>query len=207
MARPRYDDDEEERLWSENEDEAFEEDEEKEALYDEDDDEFEEDEEEPLEDDEELGEGSTGFGDLPSILEEGLNLAESGDLDEAIEILGEAVDRFPESPLSHYNLGVAHFMKMKEDLEHTEMWEDYHDEEGHYEEAVSAFEHALEIDENFVGALNNLATLYALRDRGEDAIELWERSLQVESDQPEIRADLEDYRAHVEEEEEGEEDK
>jgi tetratricopeptide (TPR) repeat protein len=193
MPRPPFDDDEEERLWSDQDDEFLDD----EDDEDEDDEDFSEDE--TLEDDEDLAEGSTGLGDLPSMLEEGLNLAESGDLDEAIEILTDAVERFPESPLSHYNLGVAHFMKLKEDLEHVEMWEDYADDEGHYEEAVASFEHALEIDEKFVGALNNLATLYALRDRAEDAIDLWERSLEIDPDQPEVREDLDEYRQQLEE--------
>ncbi len=202
MPRRPYDDDEEERRWSENEDELLDEDDdEDDEFYDDDEDVEEVEEGEPVEEEEEeTGEGATGLGDLSSILEEGLSLAESGDLDEAIDVLSDAVERFPESPLSHYNLGVAQFMKLKEDLEHTEMWEDFSDEEGHYEEAVSAFEHALEIDPKFVGALNNLATLYALRNRAEDAISLWERSLEFEPDQPDVRADLDDFRAHLEEE-------
>lgn len=155
-------------------------------------------------DDESLAEGSTGVGDLDTMLEEAEAYAVEGNLDAAIETLSDAVDRFPESPLSHYNLGVVHFMMLREDLEHQELWEDFVDEQGHYEEAVAAFERVLELEENFLGALNNLAALYALRHRIKEAAELLERSLAADPDQSDVRADYEEFQRQLEQADEEE---
>lgn len=195
MSRRHYDEDDEERFWNEEQEDLL------------DDDEKEEEEEEDMEeadefdgledDDEELEEGSTGLGDIESMIDEGETYSENGNFDEAINVFSAVVEHFPESPLGYYNLGVAHFLKLREEIETSELWEDFVDEEGHYEEAVNSFEQALELQEDFVPALNNLATAYAMRGKFQEAIELWERSLEIDPDQPEIRQDLQNVQAQM----------
>lgn len=194
MSRRHYDEDDEERFWNEEQEELMDEDEEEEEEE-----ELEEGEElSGLEDDDEdLEEGSTGLGDIESMIEEGETYSENGNFEEAINVFSAVVEHFPESPLGYYNLGVAHFLKLREDIENSEFWEDFVDEEGHYEEAVNCFEQALELQEDYVPALNNLATAYAMRGKFQEAIELWERSLEIDPDQPEIRQDLQNVEAQM----------
>jgi tetratricopeptide (TPR) repeat protein len=81
-----------------------------------------------------------------AMLEEGESLANEENMAEAIEVFSRRRGKLSRVALSHYNLGVAHFMKLKEDLEEQAVWENFTDEEGHYEEAVASFERALEVD-------------------------------------------------------------
>lgn len=144
--------------------------------------------------------------ELNTILEKADQLASSGSFDEAIEALDGAVEKFPESVLAHYNLGVVYYMRLREDLDHVEVWEDYADEQGYYEEAVSEFQQTLDLDPDFVPALNNLGNLYALKEMWEEAIEQWEHSLEVNPDQPEISDSLKSAQEELDAAEEGEED-
>ncbi len=141
--------------------------------------------------------------EMNEMLEKADQAASDGNYDEAIEVLENAVEKFPESVFTHYNLGVVYYMKLKEDMDHAEVWEDYSDEEGYYEESVMEFQQALELDPDFVPALNNLGNLYALREMWEEASEQYEHSLEVNPDQPEISDCL---KASLEEIEEVDED-
>lgn len=121
-------------------------------------------------------------------------VAKEGRFDEAIDVMREANHRYPESPTGRYNLGVALFLRVKQDREHLELWENLADDEQLAEEAIDALERAIEADPNFVQAYNNLARLYALRGRKVEAVQTWEKSLKFNPDQPDIRADMEMYR-------------
>lgn len=120
-------------------------------------------------------------------------VAHEGRLDEAVDVMREAVQRFPESPTGAYNLGVALFLRVKKDREHQEMWEDLADDEQLAAEAISALESALEADPKFVEAYNNLARLYSLTGRKAEAVACWKKSLEIKPDQPEVKSDLELY--------------
>lgn len=121
-------------------------------------------------------------------------VAKEGRLDEAVEVMREGVKRYPESPTGRYNLGVALFLRVKKDREHLELWENLADDEQLAEEAIGALEGAIVADPNFVQAYNNLATLYALKGEKERALKTWEKSLELNPDQPEVRADMEMYK-------------
>jgi tetratricopeptide (TPR) repeat protein len=194
MSRRHYDEDDEERFWSEEQGDLLDDEEEE---GEEEDEEESSDEFDDLDDDDDLAEGSTGLGDIESMIDEGETLSENGNFEEAINVFTSVVEHFPESPLGYYNLGVAHFLKLREEIENSELWEDLVDEEGHYEEAVTCFEQALELQEDYVPALNNLATAYAMRGKYQEAIELWERSLEIDPDQSEIRQDLQNVQAQM----------
>lgn len=144
--------------------------------------------------------------ELNDFLEKAEQAATDENYEEAVEILENAAEKFPESVLAHYNLGVVYYMRLKEDLDHVEVWEDYSDEEGYYEEAVSEFQQTIDLDPDFVPALNNLGRLYALREMWEEAIEQWEHSLEVQPNQPEIEDSIKTAQENLEEEEEDDED-
>lgn len=120
-------------------------------------------------------------------------IAREGRLDEAVEVMREGVDRFPDSPTGQYNLGVALFLRVKKDREHLLLWENLADDDQLAEEAIAALEGAVDTDPKFVQAWNNLGTLYALRGRKNEALDAWNKSLALDADQPEVRDDIEMY--------------
>jgi tetratricopeptide (TPR) repeat protein len=124
-------------------------------------------------------------------------VAREGRLDEAVDVLREATQRYPESPTGQYNLGVALFLRVKQDREHLELWENLADDEQFASEAIDALEAAIAADAGFVQAYNNLGRLYALKGRRQEACDTWEKSLKLNPEQPEIRADLDVYRDKI----------
>lgn len=120
-------------------------------------------------------------------------IAREGRLDEAVEIMREGVSRYPESATGRYNLGVALFLRVKKDRDHLLLWENLADDDQLAEEAIGALEGAIDADPSFVQAYNNLGTLYALRGRKDEAMSAWNKSLELNADQPEVRSDIEMY--------------
>lgn len=120
-------------------------------------------------------------------------VAKEGRLDEAVDMLREASHRYPESPTGRYNLGVALYLRVRQDREHQHLWEDLADDEQLAEEAIIALEGAVETDPTFVEAYNNLGRLYSLRGRKADALQAWNKSLELRPDQPQVREDIEIY--------------
>ncbi len=152
---------------------------------------------EPLDQDDELNQPDPlryNLDTLDDYISVSEQVAREGRLDEAVDVLREATRRYPESPTGRYNLGVALFLRVKQDREHLELWENLADDEQLAEEAIMALEEAIEQDPGFLQAYNNLARLYALRGRKHEAVAMWEKSLALNSDQPEVRADMEMYR-------------
>lgn len=137
------------------------------------------------------------FDSLEEYLSTGERVANEGRLDEAVDIMREATQRYPESPTGRYNLGVALFLRLREDKEHLDLWEDLADDEELAEEAMVSLEAAIERDPAFLQAYNNLARIYALRGRSEDAIRTWERSLSFQPDQPTVQAEMELYKSRM----------
>jgi len=134
---------------------------------------------------------------LDALLEEGEQLCADKRYDEAISRLRAAIEQYPDSPLPHHALSVVCLMRLREDYEHLEVWEDLADGEAHFEAAVKEAEAALDLDEKFVPARNNLGTLFALRGWWEDAIRQWEMSLTLEPGQSQVREEMSDARRHL----------
>ena len=126
-------------------------------------------------------------------------LAEEGRVDEAVDILREATDKYPQNAHAYYDLGVTIFMKLREDLAHLELWENLADDEELAEECHFAFQSAIQRDPTMVAAYTNLGTLLALRGRVRKAIESWEKSLELNPNQPELAADVAMYRSQLNE--------
>jgi tetratricopeptide (TPR) repeat protein len=134
---------------------------------------------------------------LEEYLATGERIANEGRLEEAVDLMREATQRYPESPTGRYNLGVALFLRLREGKEHLDIWEDLAGDEQLANEAMASLEGAIERDPGFVQAYNNLAKIYALRNRPEDAIRTWERSLSIQPGQDTIRAEMEMYKERI----------
>ncbi len=134
---------------------------------------------------------------LTELLDEGRQLAECGRYDEAIDDLRGAVDLFPDEAASHYSLSVACLMKLKGDMEHLELWEDLCEDEELLETAIFECESALERSPEMTAALNNLGILYAVRGWYHKACEQWDRSLELDPEQPTVRGDIELARERI----------
>lgn len=108
--------------------------------------------------------------------------------------LVRAAELAPDRAEIFYNLGVTYSMVMTEDLAVEELWESYADEEELYHLAEQHFLRALELDPELIQAYNNLGTLYSLWGRAEDAVDYWQKSLELEPDQPDIREAISEVR-------------
>ena len=60
-----------------------------------------------------------------------------------------------------------------------------------------ALESAVETDPSFVEAYNNLGRLYSLRGRKADALNAWNKSLELRPDQPNVKEDIEMYAGSI----------
>lgn len=171
--------------------EDYESDDEEEFYGDED---FEVYDEEDLDDDVEDEEEDS---DLDVLINEGEALIEEGEYDEALNLFREALERFPESPLAAYHVGQTTLMMFSDGIGADTVWQDDDELAGYFDESLSAFETALGLDENYYPALNSLGALQMLVDNPKAAIEAWERSLDIDDDQEDIIAALEEARAQT----------
>lgn len=128
--------------------------------------------------------------DLEFLLRRAGGLAQRNDAQGAEEVLKEGVEAFPDSPLPHHNLSVLYLDRLRAKMERVAVWEDLSDDESLFELAVREAENALEIDEEYIPARNNLAMLFALRGWWEDAEKQWEISLTLKPDQSQVRQDM-----------------
>lgn len=132
--------------------------------------------------------------DLDEALRIGEQMLHENRFDEVVIHLLDVIKRFPESPLPHHNLAVVYLIMLREDYSHLQVWEDLADDETLFQLAVAEEEAALQRDDQFVAARNNLGTLFALRGWWQNAIDQWEQSLSISPDQPEVRQDLTNMR-------------
>lgn len=137
------------------------------------------------------------FDNLDDYLATAEKVGSEGRLAEAIDILREAGERYPDSAIAQFNLGTALLLAVKEDKAHNELWESLSDEEDLLQQAIVAFQNAIDRDSHLLPAYNNLARALALHGRTDDAILVWERSLQLNPDQPDARADYDMLRTQL----------
>lgn len=115
---------------------------------------------------------------------------EQNEIRKAVDLLEQTVGIDPENATAHYNMGVCYLKVLKSDLEVSEIWEDKADDEEFFELAIVSFQRAIELDPDLYEAYNNLGRLYALRGWTDQAKEQWERSLEINPNQPEVRQDV-----------------
>lgn len=135
---------------------------------------------------------------LKQLLQQAERHMEAGDYRLAADEAKRACEEYTQSPLPHHALSVVYLRLMQSDIEHLEMWEDLSDDEVYYDAAVGAAEAAIDVDEGFVPARNNLAMLFATRGWWKEAIKQWEISLSLEPDQSHVRQEMIDARKHIE---------
>ena len=132
--------------------------------------------------------------DAETCLELGIAYGEQGNFTQAVPLLRKAVELDPENPNTHYNLAVAYGIILIDDLEIDEIWEDHTDEEELFELAINGYLRVIELDPEFIEAYNNLGTLYAIRGWHKEAKEIWEKSLELDPNQDDIKMELEDLK-------------
>jgi len=125
-------------------------------------------------------------------MEFALALVEGGQYAEGLRNLYRAAALGPELAEPQYNLGVLYGGILLNDLAVDEAWEDHTDEEILFENAALHYRNAIQLDPSMVRALNNLARLCALRGLTEEACDLLRRSLDIDPNQSDVEADLEE---------------
>jgi len=124
------------------------------------------------------------------LVELGIAYAENQQYKEALATFEKALKLYPEDAVIHYDLGFLYKLMALRDLEKLELWEDATDDELLVENAMYYFRKALELNPDYVSAMNNLAALHAIREEFDDAIRLWRQSLEIDEDQPDVKTDL-----------------
>lgn len=128
--------------------------------------------------------------DRDALVELGIVYAENEEYQKAKELFEKASKLYPDDPVIYYDLGFLYKMLLLKDTEHLELWEDVSDEQVLMDDAIYYFQKALEINPDYINALNNLASLYAIRNDYDDAITLWKRSLELDDSQELVRNDI-----------------
>lgn len=122
----------------------------------------------------------------------------TGDMEEAERVLDLAIERDPENPNLYFAFG-ANYDKMSQDTV-------YYDEEERafaFEEAVKAYEKAIELKPDFFDALYNLGALYfnqglLLLQEAEDRLRETQDFAQYEEDEKEVRQTWENAQPYLE---------
>ncbi len=127
-----------------------------------------------------------------ALVEEGVALGEATKLPEALEKLEAALRLDPEGIEALFNLGVLYGLLAHANIAKGEFYDSHVRDEVWTEKAVFCYERALELDPENVHALNNVATLYALRDERDLAIETLKRSLALAPEQADVKRHLEE---------------
>lgn len=128
--------------------------------------------------------------DRDALVEMAIVYAEDEDYQSARKYFERALELYPEDPVIYYDLGFLYKMMLLKDTEHLELWEDASDEQVLMEDAIYYFQKALDINPDYINALNNLASLYAIKNNYDEAISLWKRSLEIDDSQEMVKNDI-----------------
>ena len=132
-----------------------------------------------------------------STLEEYIALSEKSATEgrnaEAINMMFEGANRFPNEAKGQYALAMALMSGLKADLAQDILWESLSDEESLAERAQDALQSAISLDRNMWQAYRSLGTLLAVRGRIRKALEVWHESLVLNPDQPDLEQDIKMY--------------
>ncbi len=108
-----------------------------------------------------------GHQEAKELYNEALKLIEERQYVAAIETLETLLDAFPDHAPAHNDLAVVHF------------------ENGSHDKALHHLERASELDRDNFNTLRNLGSVYMAMDRMEDALAVYQRVIQNESQDPE----------------------
>ena len=129
---------------------------------------------------------------IETILELAYAYAEKGDYKKAAKYYKKAVEKDEKNGEAYYNLGVLYGRIALKDISVDELWEDKSDEEVAFNSAVNYYLKAIEIDKKNYHAYNNLGILYKAFDWHDKAKECFEKSLEINPEQENIKELLKD---------------
>ncbi len=115
-----------------------------------------------------------------ALVDQGLDAGRARNLDAALKALQEAVRVNPEGIDGLFNLGVVYGLVAHKNITTAEFYDDYTRDEIYVEKARICYDHVLDLEPNHLPSLNNLATLYSMRDDSEAAKAYLNRILEVE---------------------------
>ncbi len=113
------------------------------------------------------------------LVDEGVAAGERGDLHTALQTLEDAVRTNPDGMEGLFNLGVVYGLVAHKNITKAEFYDDYTRDEVFVERAQICYDKVLEHDANHLPSLNNLATLYSMRDNREAAVPLLKRIVEI----------------------------
>lgn len=115
-----------------------------------------------------------------NLVDQGIAAGEKGNLQEARGYLEEAVRLNPDGIDALFNLGVVYGLLAHHNIARAEFYDDYVRDEVFVERAQICYDLVLEQVPDHIPSLNNLATLYSVRDAKDQAIPLLERIIAIE---------------------------
>lgn len=148
----------------------------------------------PMEDDEEDEEEGEELEELPDVVLAADELAELGEPRKALKLWRREIERFVDEPDAQFAYARTAFRLLEEEIVTEKWWVSDVELVALYEESLAALEEAVNIDEGHYQSWNLMGALYALRRNYESAIPCWEKSLELNPDQPEVKSDLEEAR-------------
>jgi tetratricopeptide (TPR) repeat protein len=116
-----------------------------------------------------------------NLVDQGIAAGEKGNLQEARGYLEEAVRLNPDGLDALFNLGVVYGLLAHHNIARAEFYDDYVRDEVFVERAKICYDHLLELEPDHIPSLNNLATLYSVRDERGQAIPLLKRIIGIEA--------------------------
>lgn len=132
--------------------------------------------------------------DLAEMIDLGEQLAELGEHRKALRLWRRHIDRFSDEADAQFAYGQAAFRVLHEEIVTERWWNSDAELVTFYEESLSALEDAVTIDESHFPSWSLMGALFALRHNHESAISCWEKSLEINPDQDDVRNDLEEIR-------------
>lgn len=114
------------------------------------------------------------------LIDQGVAAGERGDLRTAAARLEDAVRMAPDGVEGLFNLGVVYGYLAHLNVSRAEFYDDYTRDEVWVERALICYHRVIELEPDYLPALNNMATIWSMRDERDLAIEYLQRMLKVE---------------------------
>jgi tetratricopeptide (TPR) repeat protein len=133
---------------------------------------------------------------LRDYIDFGEKLVCNGRILEGADVLHEATVRYEADAELFLDLGVTYFMALREHQAHRGLWEDPADEEDLADNCIAALEEAIALDSGLTPAYNLLGRIFAIRGRHDEALQLWQTSLAIDRNQPQLREEM-DFFQHA----------
>lgn len=132
--------------------------------------------------------------DLEDVIAQGEELSDFGEHRKALRLWRRHIDRFSDEVDAQFSYGQAAFRVLEEQIVTERWWNSDAELVTFYEESLGALEEAVSIDEEHAPSWNLMGALFALRQNHDSAISCWEKSLEINPDQPEVKSDLKEAR-------------